>query len=68
MKAASFYYYTIFDHMTWAYNKREFLQIPRQKSEAAIGGVVVKNVFLEISQISQEKTCARASFFIKLQA
>ena len=54
--------------MTWTYNKREFLQIPRQKSEAAIGGVVVKNVFLEISQISQEKTCARASFFIKLQA
>ena len=24
------------------YNKREFLQIPRQKSEAVIGGVPVK--------------------------
>ena len=28
----------------------------------------VKNVFLEISQISQENTCARVSFLIKLQA
>ena len=26
-----------------------------------------KNVFLEILQNSQERTCARASFFIKLQ-
>ena len=73
LKAASFYYYTIFDHMTnieilnkitkkssyhagtffynhgLVYNKREFLQIPQQKSEAAIGDVLAKNVFLEIS-------------------
>ena len=28
----------------------------------------MKKVFLEISQISQEKTCVRASFLIKLQA
>ena len=28
----------------------------------------VKNVFLEISLNSQEKTCARVSFLIKLQA
>ena len=28
----------------------------------------VKKVFLEISQNSQENTCARASFLIKLQA
>ena len=28
----------------------------------------VKNVFLEISQISQENTCARISLLIKLQA
>ena len=94
LKAASFCYCTIVDHMTnieilnkmtkkkllscsnfffqsWVYNKREFLQIPRQKSEAAIGGVLLRNVFLEISQNSQENTCAfffRASFFIKLQA
>ena len=34
---------------SWVYNKREFLQIPQQKSEAAIGDVLAKNVFLEIS-------------------
>ena len=28
----------------------------------------VKKVFLEIAQNSQENTCARASFLIKLQA
>ena len=28
----------------------------------------VKNLFLEISQNSQENTCARVSFLIKLQA
>ena len=28
----------------------------------------MKKVFLEISQNSQENTCARASFLIKLQA
>ena len=28
----------------------------------------IKNVFLKISQISQENTCDRASFLIKLQA
>ena len=31
-------------------------------------GVLCKKVFLEISQNSQEKTCARVSFLIKLQA
>ena len=31
-------------------------------------GCSVKKVFLEISQNSQENTCARASFLIKLQA
>ena len=35
-------------------------------SEAATGSVL-KNVFLEISQNSLEKICARVSFFIKLQ-
>ena len=30
--------------------------------------VLIKNVFLKISQISQENTCDRASFLIKLQA
>ena len=28
----------------------------------------LENVFLEISQYSEENTCARASFLIKLQA
>ena len=36
-------------------------------SEAATRGVLCKKVFLEISQNSQEKTCARVSFLIKLQ-
>ena len=30
--------------------------------EAAIGGVLYKKVFLEISQNSQENNCARVSF------
>ena len=34
--------------------------------EAAIGGVLQKTVFLEISQNSQESTCARESFFNKV--
>ena len=37
-------------------------------SEAAKRGVLQKNVFLKISQNSQEITCARVSFLIKLQA
>ena len=36
-------------------------------SEAATGGVLQKKVFLEISQNSQENTCASVSFLIKLQ-
>ena len=35
--------------------------------EAANGGVPEETVFLEISQNSQENTCARVSFLIKLQ-
>ena len=37
-------------------------------TEAATGGVLWKKLFLEISQYSQEKTCAKASLLIKLQA
>ena len=37
-------------------------------SEAATIGVLWKKVFLEISQNSQENTCARVSLLIKLQA
>ena len=35
-------------------------------SELATRGVLCKKVFLEISQNSQENTCARVSFLIKL--
>ena len=37
-------------------------------SEAVAQRCFVKKVFLEISQNSQENTCARVSFLIKLQA
>ena len=37
-------------------------------TEAATRGALCKKVFLEISQSSQENTCARVSFLIKLQA
>ena len=36
--------------------------------EAVVRRCSVKKVFLEISQNSQENTCARDSFLIKLQA
>ena len=41
--------------------------IPKQP-EAVVRRCSVKKVFLEISQNSQENTCARVSFLIKLQA
>ena len=34
----------------------------------ATGGVLLEKVFLEISQNSQENTCGKVSFLIKLQA
>ena len=37
-------------------------------SEASTGSVLWEKVLLEISQNSQENTCARVSFIIKLQA
>ena len=40
----------------------------RLSAEAATRGVLCKKVFLEISQNSQENTCDRVSFLIKLQA
>ena len=39
-----------------------------KSSEAVDQRCSVKNVFLKISQNSQENTCARASFLIRLQA
>ena len=39
-----------------------------QQLEAVVQRCSVKKMFLEISQHSQENTCARVSFLIKLQA
>ena len=36
--------------------------------EAPAGDILKENVFLEISQNSQENTCARVSFLLKLLA
>ena len=38
------------------------------KPEAVVQRCSVKKMFLEISQNSEENTCARVSFLIKLQA
>ena len=38
------------------------------ETEAVVKRCSAKKVLLKISQISQEITCARVSFFIKLQA
>ena len=40
----------------------------RKETEATTEGVLLKKVLLKISQYSQEKSCARVSFLIKLQA
>ena len=45
--------------------KHEAIQVYR---EAVAQRCFVKKVFLQISENSQENTCARASFLIKLQA
>ena len=37
----------------------------KARAEAATGGVLQKKVFLEISQKSQENTCAKDTFLIK---
>ena len=39
-----------------------------QNTETATVGVLSKKVLLEISQNSQENTCARDTFLIKLQS
>ena len=56
-----------------ASKKREILIrfikiISLEDAEAATRGVLFKEVFLEMSQNSQENTCTRVSFLIKLQA
>ena len=45
-----------------------WLKLIKESQEAVAQRYSVKKVFLEISQNSQENTCARDSFLIKLQA
>ena len=49
----------------WIYIKWIMLLL---ESEAATLGILSKKLFLKILQISQENTCARVSFLIKLHA
>ena len=43
-------------------------QVPHQQhAEAVVQSCFVKKVFLKISQTSQENTCARVCFLIKLK-
>ena len=57
----------------YSFSVKEFLIVHsnnlvyKNNPEAATGGVLCKKLFLEISQNSQENTCARVSFLIKLQ-
>ena len=52
----------------WSEVKNCGIPISRLYLEAAARRCSVKKVFLEILQNSQENTCARVSFLIKLQA
>ena len=45
-----------------------FWNLDISNTEAATRGVLCEKMFLEISQNSQENTCARVSFLTKLQA
>ena len=45
-----------------------FWNLDISNTEAATRGVLCEKMFLEISQNSQENTCAMVSFLIKLQA
>ena len=44
-----------------------YIQTTYLLTEAANGGILWKKMFLKIAQNSQEKTCARVYFLIKLQ-
>ena len=44
------------------------MKTDEQYLEALVGRCSIKKVFLEISQNSQENSCARDSFLIKFQA
>ena len=50
------------------YNEVAILMNISEFAEAVVQRCSAKKVFLEISQNSQENTCARVSFFFYLQA
>ena len=50
------------------YNEVAILMNISEFAEAVVQRCSAKKVFLEISQNSQENTCARVCFLIKLQA
>ena len=50
------------------YNEVAILMNISEFAEAVVQRCSAKKVFLEISQNSQENTCAKISFLIKLQA
>ena len=52
----------------WNGNSVLAFNLEKGESETVIQRCSIKKVFLEISQISQENTCARVSFLMKLQA
>ena len=54
-------------HETWN-NFKKYFYFSIQHSEAVVQMCFVKKMFLEIAQNSQENTCTRASFLIKLLA
>ena len=47
--------------------RKQIISNQRINLEAVTGGVLSEKVLSEISQTSQENTCARVSFLIKLQ-
>ena len=50
-----------------ALTSTEQLSIERHR-KAATGGVLLEKVFLEITQDSQENTCGKVPFLIRMQA
>ena len=60
----------ILENQTFMFDLWSVLSLKRfiVNKEAAPGGVLWEKVFSEILQNSQENTCARVSFLIKLQA
>ena len=62
-------------HFLLSFVKRQFVKLEKrfksvtfESTEAVVRSCSAKRVFLGISQNSQENTCARVSFLIKLQA